>query len=217
MACTNPFETYFAYFEQVWLPANPGGSFGAFLDELTILPLASGLCCNDNCQDTPYILVGGATSFLVDYDTNIGLDLKKCCTNTYYTTVNFINFLNEVYQGDPDKVKNALNYKTCCSTSVFNTCVKELNDHLNDPLFKQWISGSLLPSAFEFTSGILETNTVGGNIGFCLLKDALLQRSPVIASEYIYVIFNKGLVLKCTSQGIAITSVETYNANYPLP
>lgn len=211
MACTNSFETYFAYYEQAWLPANPGGSFAAFLDELTILPTSANLCCNDNCQDTPYILLGENTPAF-NYETAIGLNLKACCTNARFSLNNFISLLSQTYNNSPSKIKDGLNYKTCCNKDYFNECVNELDTYLNSPVFKEFITGNN-----NLTTGILEINTLGGSIGFCLLKDALLQRSPTVGLEYILAIFNLGLVLKCTSQGIVITSVTTYIANQPFP
>ena len=212
MACVNPFDIFLTYVDN-YIAQNPGTTLDVILTQATIFPLATGICCND-CDDYPVIITGqNEDQFLADLDDLIDLDLKKCCTNAHFTLYAYFNFIDNIYEvSEIEKIENAYNYKACCSNSNFSNCVEDLEKFIDNPLFSQWLKPNI-----GATSGVFEFNQLEGNIAFCQLAAALMQRPKNIAWEYLNLILQSGIVVKCTSTGVLIINIREYVLGYPWP
>lgn len=211
MACVNPFEIFFAYVDN-YIAQNPGTTLDDILNQVSVFPLATGICCND-CDDYPLIITGQNEDVtLRDLDQLIDLDLKKCCTKIYFSIDPYITFLQNMYPTDLEKIENGLNYKTCCNNSNFAECVENLEKYIDNKLFSEW-----LKPVSSATTGVFEFNQLEGHIGFCLLANALMQRPKDLAWEYLNTILQTGIVVKCTSTGVLIMNINQYLLGYPFP
>lgn len=202
--CINPI-VYFINYASWYISNNPGTTLDDVLDAYNVFPFSENLCCP--CES------GGWYVLSSDLQNNTGFTLQdffnifkssatNCCINYSFNVSNLIT--------SDAGTSVVSNMTSCCQKDDFNKCVNDLLTLA--PEF------SSISSVYTFVSGqnsgIIEWGLVddsGKNTSLCAIVEALSDKSSTFIKEFVNIILNKGIVVKCEQNlGVVITSVETY-------
>jgi hypothetical protein len=178
-------------------------SINEVIDRYLDKGIVMGQCC-DICPVCDYVF--GSVETMSKYYEAIGGPKQGCCFS-YYCNEEDWNSLKEVYpifEYYDTNQNGEYIQKSKCNNGNFENCLNRV---------KNIYAAAGLESSFK-ERGIIENERLFDNSAICMFLDLYEETGitdPLRTVEYLDRIFDKGVVISCSSQNfLTIASVETY-------